>query len=165
MSKNILFYFFHLLVLLSFLNFSFSSQSCGLSPPKNAESCYMDDDDDEHNQRCCYFEGSDGKSYCQLFEKSEINDSITCPSSHDKDLPGASCGPSNPENADQCKNSTQDVSHPCCYYHNGNFKKCFSIGKVDTSVLYTYDNNIIDCFSKYYKINYLVFIFIMIMFI
>ena len=170
MKKNILLCHFYLLLLPSFLKFSFAYQSCGLTPPKNPESCYMNNTGD--NESCCYFKDTDGNYYCKLFNKTIINNykdynltDFQCPDKYDKDLPGTPCGVPNPEEADSCKNSTVDVSHPCCFYQNGDFTKCFSIGKVGSSVLYTYDKDLIDCFAKYYNIDFLVFIIIMIIYL
>ena len=175
MSKIISLFFFHLLLFQSFFKYLFALESCGIfTPPKNKESCFMNDLNED--ERCCYLKSTiDNEYYCKKLNASVRNGNIkissitdiSCPEKYDDDLPGAKCdGADKIEPSDTgCKNLTKSPSHPCCYYHNGNVSKCFSIGKVDSSVLYTYDTNIIDCLSKYHKINYAVYFFIIIIFI
>ena len=144
-------------------------QLCGINPPESPDYCgnYRNNNS---THRCCYCRNSiSDKYYCLLV----INNTNTtgyecnCEEVHENyDLPGAPClNNSLIENSEitkeLCHKNSIDKRHPCCYYDDGKTKTCFSIGKITSFSLYTY-NDFLDCFSYNQKIN--IFLLFLILF-
>ena len=172
MEKKPLFIFLEIIIItITFCTF------CGINPPKNINYCgnYLSLN---RTHRCCFCTNNfTSESFCLIVIKNGTNettfDNYECQCDNiveDDDLPGAPC--LNHQETiklgqnitkDYCHEHSRDDKHPCCYYDDGNIKKCFSIGKITSQTLYTY-NDFLDCFSKYHKINILL-IFLMILFL
>ena len=145
---------------------------CGLNPALNEKYCanYLGD------EKCCFCNNlKTNETFC-LTENEKNNISYNCncieisEDNEDKDLIGAKCEKYE-EIGDEidvhiCYNHSKDDNHPCCLYDDGYEKRCFSIGKITSSTLYTY-SDFVDCFSKYHQMNFLfifIFLFILIFF-
>ena len=147
---------------------------CGINPPEDKSYCgnYLSLN---RTHRCAYCRNIDtGKYNCLLQIKNETIEGFECGNSDDilvnEDLPGSPClnhkdiKNKDPDeiNAKFCKAHSIDDKHPCCFFDDGVNKKCFSIGKITSVTLYTY-NDFLQCSTQYFKINkifYLLIIFI-----
>ena len=171
-------------ILFSYLLFSpIFCGLCGINPPEDKSYCgnYLALN---KTHRCSYCQDkSTGKYYCLIqtnYSNKTRNEIVgfDCESNDDilvnEDLPGAPClnhkdikNTSN-ENINEtfCHEHSVDEKHPCCYYDDGIVKKCFSIGKITSMTLYTY-NDFLKCSSEYININLymkLILLFIFIIF-
>ena len=151
----------------------FDCQPCGINPPIGPDYCgnYRHIND---THKCCYCKNTiTDKYYCLLV----INNSKTegyeynCEGIYENyDLPGAPClNHSLTLNGDfeitkeYCHQNSLDKRHPCCYYDDGNTKTCFSIGKITSFSLITY-NDFLDCFSNSHKVS-LFLLFLILLFL
>ena len=147
---------------------------CGQNPPKNSSYCgnYLELNS---THRCCFCTNNiTNKNNCLLIINGNVPNNFTCECEkilEDDDLPGAPCRNHgytrmHPEeiSKEYCHHQSIDDRHPCCYYNDGNVKKCFGIGKITSNTLYTY-NEFLDCLSKYNKLNYLLIVSILVLFI
>ena len=150
----------------------FLCQLCGINPPESSDYCgnYLQLNS---SHRCCYCRNEKtDKFYCLLV----INNSTIpgyfcdCDDVHENDdLPGAPCYNHNLTisgeveiTKEYCHKNSLDKMHPCCYYDDGeNPATCFSIGKITSTSLYTY-NDFLDCISNYQKINIFLLFYILI---
>ena len=163
-------------VLLTVLYSSIHCGLCGINPPEDKSYCgnFLALD---RTHRCSYCRDlSTNKYYCLV---QEVGENITsniegfeCESFDDilvnKDLPGSPClnhkdikntAPIN-ITKEFCHRHSVDEKHPCCYYDDGINKRCFSIGKITSMTLYTY-NDFLDCFGTNINIKfYLLFILV-----
>ena len=176
MENKILFIFLEIITItITFCTF------CGINPPKNYNYCgnYLSLN---RTHRCCYCTHNvTSETVCLILIIDKIIEEDNYPYGEyncecnkvieDDDLPGAPClnhqeivSSGDNISKEYCHSHSKDEKHPCCYYDDGNVKKCFSIGKITSKTLYTY-NDFLDCFSKYHKINYLVIFFIILFFI
>ena len=137
-------------------------QLCGINPPVTSDYCgnYLNLNS---THRCCYCQNNfTGKYYCFLVINGTGPDGYTCDCEdvhENDDLPGAPCYNHNLTingkvniTREYCHQNSLDQRHPCCYYEEGEMKTCFSIGKITSTSLYTY-NDFLDCFSNNQKIN------------
>ena len=142
---------------------------CGLNPPKSPDYCgnYISQN---RTHRCCYCKSNNTNNYYCLIvinEKRPEGYECDCDKVHvNDDLPGGPCLNHTLTKSGEveitkeyCHSNSIDKRHPCCYYDDGNNPTCFSIGKITSLSLYTY-NEFLDCFSKYQKINILATILI-----
>ena len=151
---------------------------CGINPPKNINYCgnYLSLN---RTHRCCYCTNNlTSESYCLLVNIQNrtkiLPDKYECQCDNvveEDDLPGAPClnhqeiiERGQNISKEYCHKNAKDEKHPCCFYNDGNIKKCFSIGKITSKTLYTY-NDFLDCFSKYHKINFFLIFIIILLFI
>ena len=149
---------------------------CGINPPEDRSYCgnYLELN---RTHRCAYCqEISTGKHYCLVRYKNQTIPGFECESSDfivvNEDLPGAPClnhkeiKKKDPEEItkEYCHEHSTDAKHPCCYFDDGINKKCFSIGKITSTTLYTY-NDFLDCSMKYVKLNAFKFFVFLILFI
>ena len=158
-------------LLLTALYSSIHCGLCGINPPEDKSYCgnYLALN---RTHRCSYCKDlSTGKYYCLVQVENNTIDGFECESYSDilvnKDLPGSPClNHKEIKNKDPdeitreyCHEHSVDEKHPCCYYDDGINKKCFSIGKITSMTLYTY-NDFLDCFGTNVNIKfYLLFIF------
>ena len=137
---------------------------CGINPPEDKSYCgnYLALN---RTHRCAYCkEEATGKYYCLVQYKKQQIPGFQCESTDyilvNEDLPGSPClnhkeiKKKSPENITKefCHEHSTDAKHPCCYYDDGVNKKCFSIGKITSLTLYTY-NDFLDCSIKYINLN------------
>ena len=175
MEKISMFIFLEIIIItITFCTF------CGINPPKSYNYCgnYLSLN---RTHRCCYCTHNvTSENICLVVIINNTNKDnsnygeYNCECDEvieDDDLPGAPCLnhqeiKERGQNIDEefCHLHSKDEKHPCCYYKDGNIKKCFSIGKITSKTLYTY-NDFLDCFSKYHKINFLVIFLIILFFI
>ena len=147
---------------------------CGINPPEEKSYCgnYLALD---RTHRCVYCqEKATGKYYCLLQVKNETIDGFDCEDGSDivpnEDLPGAPClnhkdirgTPVEQITEEFCHSHSVDEKHPCCYFNDGINKKCFSIGKITSMTLYTY-NDFLNCFSMHINFKF-IWLFISIIF-
>ena len=161
------------LIIISFILYSdIFCGLCGLNPPEDRSYCgnYLPSDE---KTTCLYCkEKASGKYYCLTNDTVDSNNkAFDCENSiisANEDLPGAPCANNeeikklSPEQLNDtfCKSHSKDEKHPCCYFDDGINKKCFSIGKITSMTLYTY-NDFLDCFSTYINFRiYWLFIFL-----
>ena len=163
---------FNLFILIEVLIVSFiCCQLCGINPPESPDYCgnYQQVNS---THRCCYCRNNISYKYnCLLV----INNIATkgydcnCEDVHEnKDLPGAPCLDYKvTDNSDFnitkefCHQKSLDKRHPCCYYDDGDTKTCFSIGKITSFSLITY-NDFLDCFSNNLKIQIFLLVLLLI---
>ena len=170
-----------LFIIFSFLLYSpIFCGLCGINPPKDKSYCgnYLALNG---THRCSYCkEESTGKYYCLIQTNYQnSNNSIKgfiCESNDDilvnEDLPGSPClnhkdiknTPIENITEEFCHSHSVDEKHPCCYYDDGIAKKFFSIGKITSTTLYTY-NDFLKCFSTHVKINLYTYILLLFIFI
>ena len=149
-------------------------QLCGINPPVTSDYCgnYLNLNS---THRCCYCQNNfTGKYYCFLVINGTGPDGYTCDCEdvhENDDLPGAPCYNHNLTingkvniTREYCHQNSLDQRHPCCYYEEGEMKTCFSIGKITSTSLYTY-NDFLDCFSNNQKINLFLIFFILFSFL
>ena len=158
--------------------FSIYCGFCGLNPPLDKSYCgnYLSLN---KTHRCCYCkEESTGNYYCLVKKIHENISGYYCDEEVcntilvNQNLPGAPClnhrkikqkQIDDPDSISEeyCHSHSIDETHPCCYYDDGVNKKCFSIGEISSQTLYTY-NDFLKCSTNYYKINFIIFIFLLI---
>ena len=158
----------YILILILFFSFLFYYPIfcglCGINPPEDKSYCgnYLALN---LTHRCAYCkEKSTGKYYCLVQYKKLNISGFECEDSDyvilNEDLPGAPClNHREIKNKDLvnitkefCHEHSLDAKHPCCYYDDGVNKKCFSIGKITSTTLYTY-NDFLDCSMKFINFN------------
>ena len=143
---------------------------CGYNPPEDSHYCgnYLGQN---NISRCCFCTHNiTGTNSCLIVFNGTKPDEYTCNCDdveENDDLPGSPClnhtqtiKLGNNITKEYCHGLSKDEKHPCCYYNDGLQKRCFSIGKITTTTLYTYNNEFINCFSTYHKINYFFILFL-----
>ena len=149
---------------------SIFSTFCGINPPENEKYCgnYLGLNS---THRCCYCSLKEDPSvhYCLIVVNEQPIDGYDCGCDNitvDIDLPGAPClnhsitKELDELNSTYCHSLSIDEKHPCCFYDDGFEQKCFSIGKITSKTMYTY-NEYLDCYSKFETINYFLIIMIL----
>ena len=144
---------------------------CGLNPPNSSDYCgnYIGQNE---THKCCYCKNNDNnKYYCLVVINNNSISGYECECDNiqgNPDLPGAPClnhsltiSGTVEITKEYCHGNSVDKRHPCCYYDDGNIQTCFSIGKITSLSLYTY-NEFLDCFSNYQKINIIILFLIQI---
>ena len=158
----------NILILISFFSFLYYYPIycglCGINPPEDKSYCgnYLALN---LTHRCAYCkEKATGKYYCLVQIRKKEIPGFECQNSDyvllNEDLPGAPClnhreiKEMDPKNISKefCQKYSTDAKHPCCYYDDGVNKKCFSIGKITSTTLYTY-NDFLDCGMKFIELN------------
>ena len=139
---------------------------CGINPPADKSYCgnYLSLN---RTHRCVYCrEQTTGNHYCLIRVNNKTIEGFDCEDGKhtivNEDLPGSPCFnhqeirkvPMDQIDFNFCHNHSTDATHPCCLYDDGITKKCFSIGKITSETLYTY-NDFLQCNMKYIKINIL----------
>ena len=172
MKKIFQFLFLFLFIIYSPINCGM----CGINPPENKQYCgnYLELNS---THRCAYCKNIEtGKYYCLIQVKNETIEGFECETTDDiivnEDLPGAPClnhtdiRKKDPDEIDAkfCHVHSIDDKHPCCYFDDGVNKKCFSIGKITSLTLYTY-NDFLNCRSKFFKINKIFYLLFLIIYI
>ena len=159
---------FLLIVYITIISLTFCGL-CGLNPPEGPDYCgnYISQNS---THRCCYCKNNNNnKYYCLLVVNGEEIDGYDCDCRNvheNDDVPGAPCYNHTSTRKkiveitrEYCHGNSLDKRHPCCFYDDGKDQTCFSVGKITSLSLYTY-NEFLDCFSKYEKINLLMIFFI-----
>ena len=150
---------------------------CGTNPALKKDYCgnYLSLNS---THRCCFCTNNQtNQNYCLVVVNETPIDGYNCDCKgivENDDLPGAPCLKhsqtiekiKNGEeiNSSYCHSLSRDDKHPCCYYDDGFEKRCFSIGKITSKTLYTY-NEFLDCISNYQKINISLIFMILIYFL
>ena len=167
-------YIFSILLLLLLFS-SIYCGLCGINPPEDRSYCgnYLALNG---THRCSYCKDeSTEKYYCLIQVNNSKIAGFDCQSYDDiivnEDLPGSPClnhkeiknTPVDEITEEFCHSHSVDEKHPCCYYNDGVNKKCFSIGKITSTTLYTY-NEFLNCFSTHINTKFIWF-FILLFFI
>jgi len=147
-------------------------QFCGINPPKSPDYC-GNYGPVNNTHKCCYCRNNITEKYtCLLVINNLTADGYICDCEavfENYDLPGAQCPNISLDNISDleitkefCHQHSLDKRHPCCYYDDGKTKTCFSIGKITSFSIITY-NDFLDCFSNNLKINIFLLVLILIL--
>ena len=168
--EKIYLFFFLVIISISTMLCTF----CGYNPPEDPHYCgnYLGLNNES---RCCFCTHNISRTNsCIVIINENYPPEYECNCEdieENDDLPGSPClnhtitiTLGDNINSSYCHSLSKDEKHPCCFYDDGVNKRCFSSGKISSTSLYSYNNDFINCLSKYLKINYFFILFLLLYF-